>query len=279
MNVCDGPIATILNAATSNYGWSCFPLPESDAALISTGRRYSDSEPVELFVRPADTKSVVISDGGETLNRLTEAGLDLDDEVHHTIWNEALYDNRLETVDGKVFVHVSNDRAHHVLPRFADALVGLDTLRLFALPPNTRATLLADEVENFLESRFANQFTRAPVVKMKHGLTMHPTFRVNTTSHPIYMQVAASTTKTRAYEHAFTQFSLAERGNIPIEQRLVVLGGSAITWTLPKLEVLANVAYVGFWKDKPTLDGFLRGDIPNQRLMVPSHNPNTMLPA
>ena len=90
MNVCEGPIAGIFNTVIKDFGWHRFPLPESDAALISTGRRYSDSEPVELFVRPADNQSLLISDGGETLNRLTDAGLDLDDDVHHTIWNEAL---------------------------------------------------------------------------------------------------------------------------------------------------------------------------------------------
>lgn len=175
MNVCEGPIAAILNAVTSDYGWSCFPLPESDAALISTGRRYSDSEPVELHVRPADTKSLVISDGGETLNRLVDAGLNLEDDVHTTILSEALYDNRLETVDGKVFIHVSNDRAHHALPRFADALIGLDTLRLVLLPPTVRTSHLADEVETFLKAQFTgDRYVRSPSVQMATGSQCAP---------------------------------------------------------------------------------------------------------
>lgn len=108
---------------------------------------------------------------------------------------------------------------------------------------------------------------------------MRPTFRVNATATPVFLQVAASTSTARAYEHAFTQFSLAERGEIPIEQRLVVLGGSVATWSMPRLGVLADVAYVGFWKERTALDGFLRGDLPNERLMIPPYSPNTMLPA
>ena len=115
---------------------------------------------------------------------------------------------------------------------------------------------------------------------MKHGLTMRPTFGVDASSTPVFMQVAASTSKDASLRtRVHPQFSLAERGEVPVEQRLVVLGGSVITWSMPRLEVLADVAYVGFWKEKSTLDGFLRGDVPDLHFMISPHDPNTMLAA
>lgn len=270
MNLCEGDLADVLSRISSEFGWSCDPVPNREFVMVNSGRRFSDSQPVELRVVQTSSDEIIVSDGGEIWERLTGAGLDLDDRAHRGLWEDAIYDQRLEVHDGRLFVQVPLRRAADALVRFADGLVALDALRLVVLPPLSRPKTLADEVESFLRGHYgSNEIDKNPTVDVGDGLRFRPSLLVHA-ERDVYLQATASTGRATAFEHAFTMFTLANNDpSIPVESRLVVLGGSESTWPSAKIRYLANkTAYVGFWKYRDRVMDFLDGDT-SERLLLP----------
>lgn len=269
MDICSGPLAEVLRVLNADFGWSCEPLSDTRAVLAS-GRRYADSEPVEVHVSLQDD-IVALSDGGALVARLESAGFDLDDPVHLATWRESLWEFRLGFDDGVVHVTASLGTASHALVRLADGLLGLDTLRLLAVPKTARAKTFADTVEDYLRTTLGEDaVTRSPHVSIS-GISVRPTLRVLAKKGPVYIQAAATTSWSQSYEHAFYMFSLLERAEVPLEQRLVLLGGSEATWTRPRLEVLSDVAYVGLFAERERVDAFLSGATPRSRLLFQNY--------
>lgn len=267
MDICSEVLATPLRTLNSAYGWSCTPLPDG-RALISAGRRYSDAEPVELFVS-VSAEVVTLSDGGEAVSRLAMAGFDLEDDVHMAIWRDAIYQYRLGFADGIISLTASVETSAHAALRLADALVGLDALRLVAFPKGGRKTTFAETIEEYLRTTVGQaSVQRSPSVTVGE-ITVRPTLRVRAKTADVYVQAAATTSWNTAFEHAFWTFSLFERtGSISVEQRLIVLGGSEATWGLPRIKMLSEVAYVGLWSERPSIDSFLNGAIPKDRILM-----------
>lgn len=266
-NMCSGLLADALQTLNAGHGWRCTPV-EGDRAVLSTGRRFADAEPVEIFVS-ARGDIVTLTDGGEIVSRLAIAGFDMDDEVLEALWRDALHEFRLGFHEGVVSSTTSPETIPFVAQRFADALVGLDTLRLVALPKKARSQTFADTVEDYLRSSVGDAAVRrAPSVTIGE-ITVRPTLQVLGKTGGIYVQAAATTSWNSAFEHAFWTFSLLDRmGTIPLEHRLIVLGGSESTWGRPRINMLADVAYVGLWSERSRIESFIRGIVPNERVLL-----------
>ncbi len=175
MTLCDD-LAPALAALQDRHAWRCNPLPDGRRVLIHTGRNRADSEPVTLLAAFFDADTVLISDGGETLNRLGDVGFDRDDPLFEAIWQEALRTYRLSEVDGRVFLQAPLTRAPHAMNRLADALVALDGLRIVTLPQQDKRRTLADQVEDYLYRILPTSahVTRRPQVKLRSGLVLRP---------------------------------------------------------------------------------------------------------
>lgn len=269
-------LTEVLARLTSDSDWRCESL-DSDRVLLTTGRSRADSEPVRLFVRLVED-SLLVSDGGEILNRLADFGFSLDDEVLADVWRAALRTYRVEESDGRVFLQIPLAAAAHGLRRMADALVALDALQIIAVPPTPRRTFV-DEVEGFLRSS-NRRVRRGPRINMGSGLTLSPALEVGTERGDVYVQPGAASSATQAFDHAFSLFTLAaSRAHIAPDQRLSVLGGGPSAWSRGRLLALAEVSYVGFFEDRERIDRFLDGDVPRQTLMLPPHWPRDLFDA
>lgn len=274
MTLCDDELSGVLGELAGRFLWQCKQLPESGGlAEISTGRRRADSEPVRLYVRMPDRDTILVSDGGETLSALGDAGFDRDDPLMSALWNEALRTYRLDELDGRVFLQSPLATAAHALARLADGCLALDALRVVALPPRNRPVTLAAEVEDYLRHVYADDglVRRAPQLRLRGGVRVSPALEVRTPARgEVYVQPGAASSPTQSYDHAYATFALVEqRSDVPITNRLVVLGGSAASWNLNKLRALSDVAFVGFWQDRSRLRHFLDGDTPDDPLMLP----------
>ncbi|BDO43153.1 DUF1828 domain-containing protein [Cellulomonas sp. NTE-D12] len=273
MSGCTEALTAVLDEVAKRSGWRCRPLRDGSTSLLTTDRVLVDSEPVHILTG-LRRGVVVLSDGGETLGRLSDQGLDLADPTLAGLWNQALETYGVQASSGRVFLEAPVDRAASELVRFADALVALDGLRVAAVPLQGRRETLADEVEDFLRDRLsAAHIERSPVVKLGGGLVIRPTLKVETRNRSgILVQTSPATSTTQSFDHAYALFGLAHRGGIPYANRLVVLGGSYAVWNLARLKALSEVAYVGFWRYRERLEGFLEGDIPSEPLLAP-HRP------
>jgi hypothetical protein len=270
MDVCDGPLAPVVRALNREFGWACEPLGTA-RAILSTGRRFTDSEPVEVTVS-VDGDIVTVSDGGLMLARLALAGFELDDDLHMGLWRDALYAARLSYDDGLVHLTASLSSTSQAVRRVADGMLGLDALQLVAFPKATRVRTFADDVEDYLRSSVGEEaVTRFPVIDVG-DMTVRPTFRVQAKRGPILLQTAATTAFKQAFEHAYVTFSLIERSEqaslIPVERRLIVLGGSELTWGRARISMLADVAFVGLWSERAPIRRFLDGVVPRDRVLV-----------
>ncbi len=270
MTLCEGALEHVLTLVRNLHDWRCRTEGSPETASIDTGRSTATSEPITLYVRALDDETLLVSDQGETLARLADAGFTLDDPIHAALWDEALYTYRVSPLDDRVFLQTSLREAAANLVRLADALVALDALRLVALPAPGRTRGLADEVEGYLRRHFAeDRVERQPQVRLRNGLRIQPALRVHTDVRPVLVQPGASGSRTQAYDHAHTLFSLARRGGVPREECLVVLGGEVRTWNAARLRVLSEEAFVGFWRYRSPIDDFLAGVLPDDPLMVP----------
>lgn len=272
MNLCDSNLADVLSTVAERYGWRCEILPSDDRALISTGRHRADSEPIRLLARLADSETLLVSDGGDTLSVLLDVGFDRADVLHEGLWQEALRTYRLSELDGRVFLQSPLAQAAFHLNRLADALVALDGLRITALPPIKRANGLVDQVEEYLRSSYGQKVTikRSPQVHLPGGLTLRPALQVDTPQRPgVFVQPGSASSPTQSYDHAYTTFGLAAQGGIPKERRLVVLGGSVGSWNATRLRVLSSLAYVGFYAERKHVRAFLDGETPEDSILLP----------
>lgn len=271
MSLCDKELGAVFTTLTEGYGWRCAALPPDDRVLITTGRHRADSEPVRLLARLADDETILVSDGGETLSVLLDVGFDRSDVLHEGLWQEALRTYRLSEVDGRVFIQTPLSQAAFQMNRLADALVALDGLRMVALPPIKRAHTLVDQVEEYLRSAYGNKanIKRSPEIRLTGGLTLRPALQVDTHHRPgVLVQPGSRSSPTQSYDHAFTTFGIAARGGIPLERRLVVLGGSVESWNANRLGVLSDLAYVGFYAERDHVRRFLDGETPESRILL-----------
>ncbi|MGJ9414232.1 DUF1828 domain-containing protein [Aeromicrobium sp. CF4.19] len=268
MNVCEGPLSGVLRVITADLGWECEPLPDG-RAIISTGRRYADSEPVEIYMA-AHADMFDLSDGGETLSRLHAGGYDAEDAVHQAMWRDLLHEYRVSFSDGVVTSTATVQNAPHVLSRMADALLGLDALRVLAPPVVKRPRTFARAVEDYLREQFSDEAVEANRNVTFDGQTVRPSFTVTAKRGPIYVQAAATTSGHQGYEHAFFTFSMAAQAEVPFEQRLAILGGTRRSWTPSRLTVLAERANVALWEESGgELDAFLSGVKSKSGLLIP----------
>lgn len=270
MSLCDNELADILAAIESDYRWDCRGLPDGKRVVITTNRVRADAEPVKVNVALTDDV-LIVSDGGETLNRLADASFDVNDSALAPIWAEALKTYRVQEADGRVFLQTPVEYAPHALNRFADALVALDALQVIGIPPVARARTLADEVEDFLAGLYdLPQVQRKPQIRLSGGITIIPALRVETPARGgVLVQPGAATSVTQSYDHAYAMMSLARRGGVGFQNCLVVLGGSVNTWNFHRLRALSDVSFVGFWEDREQVHRFLDGETPDDPLMVP----------
>lgn len=110
--------------------------------------------------------------------------------------------------------------------------------------------------------------TKQPRVPLGDDIVIRPTFRVIAKRGPVHIQAAAATSPIPSYDHAFVTFTMAERAEVPLDQRLVVLGGSLKTWSLPRLRVLSERAHVALWEPRGPLDAFLDGNRTKCTLLI-----------
>lgn len=280
MSLCDDQLRPVLAALAERYGWACEPLRNDRRVFVTTGRVTADAEPIRLLVRLDEGDALVMSDGGETLGRLFDEAFSRDDPVFESLWRDALKTYHVLEADDRVYLQAPLLQAAQALNRFADALVALDGLRVVAWPPLARTRTLADEVEDFLADRYSRKAViRAPRIRLPGGLVITPALRVDTGNREgVLVQPGSAAAQTHSFEHAYTTFTLAERGPIPITNRLVVLGGSVERWNANRLRALADVAFIGFWRHREPMERFLDGEIPDDPVMVPSGVDIPLLP-
>ncbi len=270
MSICDTELAATFAAIEANFAWRCQPLADGRRVEITTNRTTADAEPITMLAVLADG-TLTVSDGGETISRLADADFDIADNVLGTLWAEALRTYRVHETEGRVFLQTPLSEAAYALNRFADALVALDGLRILGLPSVTRAKTLADEVSDYLASIYRREnISRKPVIRLSDGITINPALEVHTPQRPrVLVQPGASTSPTQSYDHAHTTMSLAQRGGIPQQELLVVLGGAVAAWNPNRLRALSDLAFVGFWQARDDVRRFLDGYTPDDSLMVP----------
>lgn len=279
VSVCEA-LAPTLEALHQRYGWRCRLLSGSDRVVLSTGRRRANSEPVRLYVRLA-SDSVIVSDGGETLSALADAGFDREDPVLDNLWAESLQTYRLEELDGRVVLTAPLNQAADTLHRLADGLVALDLLRVVALPARRRGHTLAEQVEGYLRGLYpTNLIERGPRVQGTGGLVIRPALRVDTKRGGVLVQPGAAGSPTQSYDHAYTLFAhVSRRTPVAMSNRLTVLGGRPGNWDVARLRALGDLTFVGFWADRDRVRRFLDGDIPKDTVMVPVGKNVPLFPA
>jgi hypothetical protein len=163
-------------------------------------------------------------------------------------------------------------RAAYAVNRLADAVVAVDALRVVCVPKQVKGRFLADEVEDYLRGRKGiTNVQKTPGVVLRPGLTIRPSMTVDTpTRSGVLVQAGATSSKTQAFEHAFTTFGLVHRSNIPMSRRLAVLGGKVGSWNPGRLRALSEVTFVGFWAHPELFTAFLLGEgLPDDPVLVP----------
>ena len=264
MTACDETVSAVLDVLGQD--WACRPVG-SNVLLLAGSNHYSDGDAVELLVRMG-ADDAVVSDGGETLNRLQSAGVNLKSGRAQELWTRLTRAHEIQVENDRLIARGSASQLGTLVSLMADAMVNLDGLRLLA--PKHRAPQFSEQLVSFLQAEFEFVEER-PKVQGHSGSSYRVTAAAGSHDHPVYIQALGGTTQAarmRSYEHGFMVFSDVNRA-LPPRRKLFVVDESAPTWSLGRLRLLSEVAYVGSWGARERFVDFIGAQSPPEdRLLL-----------
>lgn len=253
--------------------WRCRRVAP-DTILLITSRHFSDGDTVELLVQVAGDE-VVVSDGGEVLARLDNAGVNVESSRGRVgrSWTTLLAAHGLEHDDGQLVRRSSLDHAVDVIHEMTDAVANVDGLRLLA--PRAPRLAFPDRVTSYLQAEFPVVEPR-PSVGGRSGARWRPTAAAGSEQRLVYVHTASGRTNANrqvAAEHCYTMFSDIN-GHIPPDRKLIVLDDQEADrpWRDQIVALLSTVAYVGSWTERERWTGFVHeaASAGGERLLIGS---------
>ncbi|MGH3815985.1 MAG: DUF1828 domain-containing protein [Pseudonocardiaceae bacterium] len=200
-----GPLLSSVLAGVRGR-WSCREI-SPDTMLLITSHHFADGDAIELLVQIVEDE-VVVSDGGEVLARLDSMGVNVDKRGRISdSWTRLLAAHALEHERGQLVRRANIEHAADLVQEMADAVTGVDGLRLLA--PLPRRPAFPERLATYLEAEF-------PVVKPRAKLTgvsgspYRVTAAAGTEQRLVYIQSAGGRTtfqQRSAMEHCFTLFT------------------------------------------------------------------------
>lgn len=272
MTECSTLLSSVLAGERSH--WSCRQV-SPDTILLVTSHHYADGDTVELVVQTVGDE-VIVSDGGEVLARLDSVGVNINNRSRlGQSWKRLLAAHAIENDHGLLRRRASIEQAADLVQEMADAIANLDGLRLLA--PAPRRPAFPDRVTTYLEAEFPIVEPRAELVGMS-GTPYRVTAAAGTEGRRVYIQTASrqnSAAQRSAVEHCYTMFSDVN-GHIPADRKLVVLDDEAPEWRPEAVRLLTTIAYVVNWRARDVWTEFVRGEVPDSRLLVPAGQPSLL---
>ncbi|MGH3827924.1 MAG: hypothetical protein ACRDQX_12245, partial [Pseudonocardiaceae bacterium] len=193
-------------------------------------------------------------------------------------WKRLIAAHALDEDDrGQLVRRASVEHAADLVQEMADAVANLDGLRLLA--PVPRCPAFPERLTTYLEAEFPFVEPRATLTGASGSPYQVTAAAGSSEKRPVYVQTAAgqnTAAQRSAVERCFTMFSDVN-GRLPTERKLVVLDDEAtLQWRPEMINLLAGVAYVGTWTARDQWTKFVRGNVPESRLMLPSEQPPPM---
>lgn len=264
----------VMAALSTSFGWRCKSGIGDGVAEISTGRFHVDGEPVILLVAQRPDGALVASDGGDSWRRLVESGYSPHSKALENLWMILTRWYRLETSDNnRLYVTVRDwAEAPYEFSRLADALVSVDALDMLGLPPQEPTARLADDVEAWLrgQTNLVTTVERKPRIDLPRlNERVIPTLRVSTAERPSLLVQVATSGKNPPFEHAYALFGQVNKAGLPRQGSLTLLEGSLDEWSPGKIRMLGDVSFVGFWEYRQLVTDFLKGDTPDDTVLLP----------
>ncbi len=267
MDLCQEVREALLARAGSG---SCTPTDEG-GVFLGLPLTYRDGDVVEVLVeRRGDL--VYVSDAGETLGRLDQAGVDVRADWFQDSLERQLKGYGVSTVEDELIVIGSTDHLARLVMDLAAAAISTDALEVLRSTQEPRT--FPREVLEYLNATVPFVQERPELV----GVSGRSYFLTAGTQHadgaPItYVQALPSSGKAASspMEHALRIFvDVGER--VPVERRLVLLRGAPEQYAAPDLRLLMQYAHVGTWTSKRRLGAWLNTPVeerdPEQRLLA-----------
>ncbi|MFF3879069.1 DUF1828 domain-containing protein [Streptomyces sp. NPDC001978] len=225
--------------------------------IALTGRQYfADGDGVTVLIRVAGDDALA-SDGGKTVARLADAGVDVWGTTRAAAaWTELLAGFNLREVDGRIVGRRPVKQAEQLASDIASAMLTADGLRWMVAPE--RESPLIKQLYDFLDSAHLH-YTRRPTIKLPHGSQVRPTAKVDAPSRPVIVQAVGGAEA--GIEHALSLVQRIGRADYAFNQRLVLLKGTPENWPADHLDVLADHSPVGFSAQMDQVQRFLTADV------------------
>jgi len=184
MTSCDALVAAVL--AESAAGWSCRPVSDDTALLISP-LHYSDGDSIEVMIKMAGDE-VIVHDGGEVAARLDGAGVRLDSGRPRETWGRLLRAHAVDHDRGVILRRTEAARVAQAVHDMVDALANIDGLRL--LVPPSRPLPFPDRLVTLLEAEFPDVERRVKLTGQS-GLSYQLTAAAGLGERQVYIQAAS----------------------------------------------------------------------------------------
>jgi hypothetical protein len=264
MTMCDETLAAVLEHLSGE--WSCRSLGGGGLLIIGTAH-YSDGDSVELLAQVANNE-ITLSDGGETLARLELAGVNVETGRARQIWSALMRAHGVESAHGRVLLRGPAADGGALIAAMSDALVNLDGLRLMA--PSSRTPRFSERLVSFLQAEF-EYVVEHPELRGRSGSSYRVTAAAGSADRPVYIQALAGSSqpaRVRAAEHGFVLSSDVDGAVLP-QQKLIVLDQPVEQWHPSRLKLLSQVAYIGSWRARERLVGFIQATTaPGSKLLL-----------
>lgn len=222
-------------------GWTVTLGGRPDVFALNSGHYFADGDGVSLLLRFTGD-DVLVSDGGVMKLRLHDAQVDLSSERARAVWNGTLRDFELVEADDRIVGRKGASSLMALLTDLVDAMLTLDGLKVLARQP--QMSRLERQLYTFLdEAAVPLTYEKRPRVQMPRGTEVRPTALVHAPGRDIYVQTTSN--KDNVSRASFV-VEVLRRANIDLNQRLVVFKGTQGDWEADYVDLLSELAMVGF---------------------------------
>ncbi|MFK0005512.1 hypothetical protein ACIQTZ_00515 [Paenarthrobacter sp. NPDC090520] len=262
-----------LDSLRAEYG--CSRMFDSNTLVVSTGRYYSDGDPVEVYVRPQpDATRLAVSDGGLTHSRRALYAADDLTTRAKALWDDIVQDFGVLEFSDRIYATGPMSSAADLIGRIADVCLALDSVRL--LSDGSRRTF-ASKLSSWLKEEGGFDVKAESTVADRFGNKQKFTAIIETSEREVLVQAAGGRgvqDLKRPAEHAYFAFTGLSEDRWPMDARLIV-----IEHLVPRtahqrkaarslLDRLAEVAHVGSFEQQLSLSSFINRGSDGQRDLV-----------
>lgn len=241
-------------SATFGASVDCHRL-SNNSVLMGLPLYFSDGDGVQIVATATDD-TLRLSDVGASLSRLELSGVNTASPRVRERLRSVLRGFEVEKIDGQLLVSGPLGDSADMVTRLISAMLQVDALQ--SLKGGGKRAGFADQTITYFQSQFEYVEER-PTQIGGSGTAYKLTAAVGEQRDPVFIHSISggeSQAGQRSADRTFRIFS--DIREVPIQRKLVLIDDQRSNWRREDIRLLSGVSYIGSWKERDRVVGFIR---------------------